>query len=222
MDRPGTTRSHAATKWLGLMLGLGCAALGVSCHAGQVQAARVKKKGPPQASRLRLVALGAKARLRLKKLRLRGCAEQRLIDKQSFALRSAGTPRSHRTLAVFTCGAAAKVRFVLLGQGHVRHVLVDHPANAWAVDSVDAVALRDVDGDGVSDLIAIVSAMSGAGPGGAQAFAVAGFWLGTKDGTFRADPRALSQLSGLRKITVRSVTRKLQAHYRSTRRRSKR
>jgi len=114
---------------------------------------------------------------------------------------------------VFTCGAAGQVRFVLLAGTRILQVLKDHPGNQWSVQKVDAVSLRDVNQDGIADLIVIVSAMSGIGPEGAHDFPAAGFWLGTKSGTFRTDPKALKILPYHRRITVRSVVRMLRHYY---------
>jgi hypothetical protein len=77
--------------------------------------------------------------------------------------------------------------------------LDDHASSAWYASEIQRVGLRDVNHDGFSDLLVIVSAMSGMGPDGAIPFPVPDFWLGGAE-RFGIDAEARAQLAALRRI----------------------
>lgn len=62
--------------------------------------------------------------------------------------------------------------------------------NQWSPDAVKAVLVRDVNGDGVPDVVLAATAMTGVGPTGAQPFAVMDALVSTPDTSNTAIYRA--------------------------------
>jgi hypothetical protein len=136
--------------------------------------------------------------------------------QQSFKLAAKGQPHDQALFLAGLCSDPGQTKLVLVEakDGAVVQVLLDHPANQWSVDTIDAVAFKDVNGDGWLDLLVVASAMTGIGPTGAQAFGNVGVWLGDADGKWTADPKANEKLGALSKPTVKAAVEALKAVYR--------
>lgn len=93
-----------------------------------------------------------------------------------------------RLVAVADLSARPRVDYLLQDrQGRTLVRLPDFPPNQdYAYDDTRAAAFADIDGDGREDITIIAGFMTGIGPGGAEPFAVAGFYLRGGDG-FAAD-----------------------------------
>ncbi|MEY3012116.1 MAG: hypothetical protein RIT45_851 [Pseudomonadota bacterium] len=65
--------------------------------------------------------------------------------------------------------------------------------NQWSPDAVKAVLVRDVNGDGVPDVVLAATAMTGVGPTGAQPFAVMDALVSTPDTSNTAIYRAAAE-----------------------------
>lgn len=93
-----------------------------------------------------------------------------------------------RLVAVADLSARPRVDYLLQdSQGRTLVRLPDFPPNQdYAYDDTRAAAFADIDGDGREDIAIIAGFMTGIGPGGAEPFAVAGFYLRAGDG-FAAD-----------------------------------
>ncbi|MBM7114821.1 hypothetical protein [Archangium primigenium] len=135
-----------------------------------------------------------------------GCGLEDIAEGQSFRLVQKGSALDGRMLVGMVCGSGGtSVTFLLYHQDKVQQVLPRHRANDWDVYQVEAVAFSDVDGDGRSDIVTIVSSMAGAGPTAAVPFNVAGVWYQTEDGQFVSDPKAEAILEEVRDPTVKKA-----------------
>jgi len=134
------------------------------------------------------------------------CEQPRLAENQNFRLQQPGSPLDGRALVAVLClDMGVGVRFGLFKDGKLEQLLPEHPASAWNADEVQAVSFSDVDGDGRSDLVTIVSAMSGVGPTAAEPFNVGAVWFQTPEGQFVSDPQAEAVLEKVREPTVKKV-----------------
>ncbi len=116
-----------------------------------------------------------------------------LVPEQSFTVDFAGYGRV--TFATYhdLDNSPPNVHFYLLRDGKVIHELPDFYGNQlWAFDEVDAVAFRDVNGDGLKDILIIAEYITGAGPGGAEPFRVIDVFFRGESGFYREE--AISEL----------------------------
>jgi hypothetical protein len=141
------------------------------------------------------------------------CATATVVPEQSFRF-AAGGPHGEALLLSVRCDdkGLTRTRFVELRKGQVAQVL-DHPANAWNTEDIEGVAFQDINGDGVPDLVAVVSAMTGIGPTGAVPFSVVGIWLGQTDGSWKADPEGNAFAGALKTHDLGHLLPALVKHY---------
>ncbi|MFY0576469.1 hypothetical protein ACN28S_20865 [Cystobacter fuscus] len=186
--------NHPIRRWLPLC-GLMSLVLSVSAWA----------KAPPP---VKAVKLTVKERESLQGLEaLWGtCENRQLAESQLFRLQQKGSVLDGKVFVAGTCmDAAGKVRFGLIAGNTLAQALPEHRANTWGIYEVEAVAFSDVDDDGRSDIVTIVSAMTGVGPEGAVPFSVADVWFQTEDGRFVADSQAEAVLEKVREPTVKKA-----------------
>ncbi len=78
--------------------------------------------------------------------------------------------------------------------------LPPHPVMTWNAYEVEAVAFRDVRGDGTRAIIIDVQGVTGIGPNGATPFDVWAVYLPNADGTFRLDDGLQKKLDGVKTL----------------------
>lgn len=135
-----------------------------------------------------LVALGVLTACQSSPVELPPATNQRLAAEAPLAVASLPGYGEVRLVAVADLSGRPRVDYLLqdvLGRTLLR--LPDFPPNQdYAYYETRAAAFRDLDGDGHQDIAIIARFLTGIGPGGAEPFDLAGFYLGAQDG-FAAD-----------------------------------
>ena len=80
-------------------------------------------------------------------------------------------------------------------------ILPQHPVMTWNAYEVEAVAFRDVRGDGTRAIVIDVQGVTGIGENGATPFDVWAVYLPNADGTFRLDDGLQKKLDGVKTLS---------------------